>query len=301
MATKIDKFNKQRLRSSNITVVVSISLVLFLIGLIGLIVINANNYVDYLKEQMVVEVYFKTDYDQTPDQKIDQEKQELAYLDSIKTMPFVKKAKYISSDEAVKIGKKELGVDTNELFERSIFPGEVSIVLKPDFVNPQSIDKIKLQLKNNPIVDEVKSDSKLLAKMYQQVNKITIGISVIAVIILLIAISLINNSIRLKIYAKRFIIKTMQLVGARRFFIMKPFLFQSFWLGFIGATVALILLFSLNYALIYKNILPGIKDLALYTWLSIGLYLLGIVITTVSTYFATWRFLKLRLDDLYYS
>jgi cell division transport system permease protein len=151
------------------------------------------------------------------------------------------------------------------------------------------------------MVDEVKSDSNLLSEMNKGVQKITIGISVLAVIILLIAISLINNSIRLKIYAKRFIIKTMQLVGAKRFFIMRPFLVQALLLGALGAIIALLLLYGVNYGLIYYNILPPATDYTNYILLSLFIVILGILITTISTWFATWRFLRLKLDDLYYS
>ncbi len=299
MAAKTDKFNNRRLRSSNITVVISIALVLFLIGIIGMIAINANSYIDYLKEQMVIEVFFKNDRDK--DKLVQNEKQQLVYLDSIKTHPYVKSAKYISKEQATQTAKRDLGVDSQALFEEDIFPASITIALKSEYIDSTHIEAIKRYLQKNTLVDEVKSDSQLLSEMNKGVRKITIGISVLAVIILVIAISLINNSIRLKIYAKRFIIKTMQLVGAKQFFIMRPFLSQALILGVLGAVIALLMLYGVTYGLIYYNILPPSVDYTNYILLSLFILLLGVLITTVSTWFATWRFLRLKLDDLYYS
>ncbi|PQL90430.1 cell division protein FtsX [Apibacter adventoris] len=299
MASKLDRINKNRLRSSNVTVVISISLVLFLIGIIGMIIINANSYIDYLKEQMVIEVFFKNEKDKKD--LVKNEKSQLLYLDTVRTNPYVKSAKYISKKQAVQIAKKDLGVDSEALFEEDIFPASITVALKPEYIDSTHIETIKHQLQKSKIVDEVKSDSQLLSQMNKGVNKITIGISVLAVIILLISVSLINNSIRLKIYSKRFIIKTMQLVGAKRFFIMKPFLGQAIVLGSIGAVIALILLSGVNYGLIHYNILPPIVEYSNYILLFLFILILGVLITTLSTWLATWRFLRLKLDDLYYS
>ena len=159
MANKTDKLNKGRLRSSNITVVISISLVLFLIGIIGMIVINANSYIDYLKEQMVIEVFFKND--RNKDNLIKNEKAQLNYLDSIKVNPYVKKAKYISKEQATYTAKKDLGVDSQSLFEEDIFPASITIALKPEYTDSIHIETIRNQIQKNVLVDEVKSDSNL--------------------------------------------------------------------------------------------------------------------------------------------
>ncbi|MGM5630524.1 permease-like cell division protein FtsX [Apibacter raozihei] len=299
MAAKTDKLNKGRLRSSNITVVISISLVLFLIGIIGMIAINANSYIDYLKEQMVIEVFFKND--RNKENLVKNQKLQLQYLDSVKVNPYVKSAKYISKEDATKTAKRDLGVDSQDLFEEDIFPASITVALKSEYIDSLHIETIKKQLQKNNLVDEVKSDSNLLSEMNKGVRKMTIGISVLAIIILLIAVSLINNSIRLKIYAKRFIIKTMQLVGAKQLFIMKPFLLQALIFGLLGGIIALLMLYGVNYALVVNNILPPIVDYTNYILLSLFIIVLGALITTASTWFATWRFLRLKLDDLYYS
>ena len=263
-----------------------------------MIVINANSYIDYLREQMVIEVFFKNSSD--PKTLVQDEKNQIQYLDSVRTYPYVKSTKYITKQQATQIAKKELGVDTEELFESDIYPASIIVSLKSEYVDSAHIETFKKLLQKNTIVDEVKSDSALLFKMNKSINKFIIGTAVLAVIILIIAVSLINNSIRLKIFSKRFIIKTMQLVGARRFFIMKPFLIQAVWIGALGAIISLILLFCVDYALIYYDI-PLVQNYTYYILLSVFILLLGIIITTASTYFATWRYLKLRLDDLYYS
>jgi cell division transport system permease protein len=279
--------------------VISISLVLFLIGILGMIIINANSYIDYLREQMVIEVFFKNSSD--PKTEVQDEKNQLQYLDSVRAYSYVKSVKYIAKTQATQIAKKELGVDTEALFESDIYPASVTVSLKSQYIDSAHIETVKRLLQKNTIVDEVKSDSALLSKMNRSIDKVIIGTSVLTVIILIIAISLINNSIRLKIFSKRFIIKTMQLVGARRFFIMKPFLIQAVWLGTLGAVIALILLFCVDYALIHYDILPPVVDYTYYILLSVFIILLGIIITTASTHLATWRYLGLRLDDLYYS
>ncbi|TWP29457.1 FtsX-like permease family protein [Apibacter muscae] len=296
MAIKADNLDKNRLRSSNITVVISIAMVLFLIGIIGLIIINTNSYIDYLKEQMVIEVFFKNEKKSNPNSQ-----SQVQYVDSLKGHPYVKSIKYITKEEATDIGKKELGVDSQVLFEENIFPASVIVGLKPEFIDSTHIETIKKQLIKNPIVDEIKSDNSLLEKMDKSVKKITIGISVLAIIILFIAVSLINNSIRLKIYSKRFIIKTMQLVGAKRSFIIRPFITESLTLGVLGAFIALLLLFATNYIITnVLHILPPIIVFKNHLILAAFILVLGILITSLSTWFATWRFLRLKSNDLYY-
>lgn len=264
-----------------------------------MIAINANSYIDYLKEQMVIEVFFKND--RNKENLVKNQKLQLQYLDSVKVNPYVKSAKYISKEDATKTAKRDLGVDSQDLFEEDIFPASITVALKSEYIDSLHIETIKKQLQKNNLVDEVKSDSNLLSEMNKGVRKMTIGISVLAIIILLIAVSLINNSIRLKIYAKRFIIKTMQLVGAKQLFIMKPFLLQALIFGLLGGIIALLMLYGVNYALVVNNILPPIVDYTNYILLSLFIIVLGALITTASTWFATWRFLRLKLDDLYYS
>lgn len=295
MSKQSDKFNQGRLRSSNITVVISIALVLFLLGLFGLIVINAQSYADYIKEQLKLEAFFSDEYDPRQQDKEIARQQE--FIDSLKTYPFVKSVQYISKEKASEIAKAELGIDDHAIFEANIFPASVQITLKPQFVNPKQVDSIKNVISKNPIVSEVVNDDELMTTVYNNIDKIRFWLMVLAGIFLVIVMILINNSIRLRIYAKRFSIKTMQLVGARRRFIIQPFLLQSSVLGFLGAVLAILALGGLWYYFAGIVKLPWWnKD---YYWLMAILIVIGVFIALLSTAIATWRYLRLRADQLY--
>lgn len=297
MSKTNDKFEKKRLRSSNITVIISISLVLFLLGIFGLIVINAQSYAEHLKRELKIEAYFKDVEDpKLKDKELDLQK---SYIDSLKLKySFVESTKYISREDAAKIAKKDLGTDGSDFFEESIFPASVQITLNPSTIQSvEQIDSINNVLAKNKIIDEVKSDKEAMVTIYQSINKITFWLMIFAAIFLVIVVILINNSIRLKIYAKRFSIKTMQLVGARRRFIMKPFLLEGAILGFFAALIAIIGLSVLWYLLATKvGLLLWNPN---YTALIIILIVIGVVIAIFSTLFAAWRYLRLKTDQLY--
>ena len=299
MAKLAEDLNKKRLRSSNITVSISIALVLFLVGLFGLILINAQKYSDYIKEQLVVEAYFNDYLDPKDSAKADQY-HKLAY-ERIKLQPFVKKAKFITKEEATKIAKSQLGIQTDALFEGNIFPPSVEITLKPEYVDPAKIDNVVKQLQATEGVKEVKNDSKLTIEVYNNLNRILLWILAFSVLFLVVAMVLINNSIRLKIFSKRFIIKTMQLVGAKRRFILKPFIKEAIILGVIGAVIGLSALFTGWYFFTSEIGTPFVQDTNQYIWLVAIVFGVGIFITVLSTVFATWRFLASNVDDLYYS
>lgn len=299
MAKTVDDFNKRRLRSSNITVTVSIALVLFLVGLFGLILINAQKYSDYIKEQLVVNAFFDENYDVKDSAKIDKlEKEAFA---QIQKMPFVKKATYISREQATVEAKKSLGVDGQALFEANIFPSSIEVSLKPEYVAPERIDGVIKQLGTVPGITEVKNNSALTADIFNNLERILKWILGFSVLFLVLAIVLINNSIRLKIFSKRFIIKTMQLVGAKRTFILKPFIMEAILLGVIGAAIGLLVLFGVWYYFTKEIGTDFVQDPNQYILLILGVVLLGIFITVISTVFATWRFLRSSVDDLYYS
>ena len=299
MAHSIDDFNRRRLRSSNITVVISISLVLFLVGLFGLILINAQKYSDYIKEQLVVAVYFDEYLDPKDSAKASEYQQETYKL--ISEQKYVKKTKFITKEEAKIIAKKQLGIDTEGLFEENIFPPSVEVTLKPAYVAPDTINAVINHLQGIKGVSEVKNDTKMTQEVYYNLDRILLWIIGFTVLFLIIAIVLINSSIRLKIFSKRFIIKTMRLVGARRRFILKPFIKEAVILGSIGAFIGLVFLFSAWYYFTNQIGSEFVPDTNKFIWLVLGVVLVGIAITVLSTIFATWRFLKTNTDDLYYS
>ncbi|MYY46931.1 FtsX-like permease family protein [Elizabethkingia anophelis] len=299
MAKSVDDFNKKRLRSSNITVVISIALVLFLIGLFGLILINAQKYSDYIKEQLVVNAYFDEHLDVKDSTKIAKLNQET--FEAVQKLPFVKKAIFITQDQAAKEAKKSLGIDSDALFEENIFPASVEVALKPEFVDPAKINGVVKQLSEVQGIKEVKNDSSLTIDVYNNLNRILTWILAFSIIFLIVAIVLINNSIRLKIFSKRFTIKTMQLVGAQRRFILMPFIKEAIILGLIGAVIGLTVLFAGWYYFTTEIGSVFITDQTKFVYLIILVLGVGVLITVLSTIFATWRFLRSRIDTLYYS
>ncbi len=299
MAKSVDEFNKKRLRSSNITVVISIALVLFLLGLMGLILINAQKYSDYIKEQLVVNAYFDENYNVKDSAKI--AKMEAEVFKEIQTLTPVKKATYISREVAAKEAKKSMGIDTDALFEENIFPSSIEIALKPEYVDPAKIDGAIKAIKAVPGVMDVKNDSTLMVEVYNNLSRILKWILGFSILFLILAVVLINNSIRLKIFSKRFIIKTMQLVGAKRRFILKPFIIEAVVLGAIGSVIGLLALFGIWYYFTSQIGSAFVQDNNQYFWLVLLVLGVGIFITVLSTVVATWRFLRSNVDDLYYS
>ena len=299
MARTLDEFNKKRLRSSNITVVVSIALVLFLMGLMGLILINAQKYSDYIKEQLVVNAYYDQNYDAKDSAKI--AKLEAEAFKQIQSLTPVKKAIYISREKAAEEAKKSMGIDSDALFEENIFPSSVEISLKPEYVDPLKIEEAIKVIKTVPGLVDVKNDSSLMVEVYNNLSRILKWILGFSLLFLVLAIVLINNSIRLKIFSKRFIIKTMQLVGAKKRFILKPFVLEALVLGAVGSALGLVALFGVWYYFTDTIGQSFVQDTSNYFTLVLLVLFVGIFITVVSTVIATWRFLRTNVDDLYYS
>lgn len=299
MAKSVDEFNKKRLRSSNITVVISIALVLFLLGLMGLILINARKYSDYIKEQLVVNAYFDENYAAKDSAKIAKLEEET--FKKVQTLAPVKKATYISKAAAAIEAKKTMGIDSDALFEENIFPSSIEIALKPEYVDPAKIGDAIKAIKSVPGIIDVKNDSTLMVDVYNNLSRILKWIFGFSLLFLILAVVLINNSIRLKIFSKRFIIKTMQLVGAKRRFILKPFIIEAIVLGAIGSFIGLLALFGVWYYFTSQIGSSFVQDNQQYFWLVILILGVGVLITVLSTIIATWRFLKSNVDDLYYS
>lgn len=298
MAKSVEEFNKKRLRSSNITVVISIALVLLLMGLMGLILINAQKYSDYLKEQLVVNAYFDENYDAKDSAKV--LKMERDAVSQIEKLQSVKKTNYITKKMASNEARKSLGISSEALFEEDIFPASVEITLKPEYNDSTKIGSVLQQIKSVPGVVDVRNDSES-QQIYNKLNRVLKWILGFSLLFLILAIVLINNSIRLKVFSRRFIIKTMQLVGAKRSFILKPFIKEALVLGLVGALLGIMVLCGIWYYFTTTIQTPFVQDTSQYIWLIVGIFIVGIIITVISTIIATWRFLRSNVDDLYYS
>ncbi|WP_303318878.1 permease-like cell division protein FtsX [Flavivirga abyssicola] len=291
MSSSFEKHQKRRLISSYFSVVLSIALVLFLLGLLGMLILNAKKVSDHFKEQVVVTIYLK---DSAKEVETKQLEKSLAMAD------YVKSTEYVSKDQAAEFMKAENGEDFMDFVGYNPLQNSIDVHLKADFVTSEHLEKISAEALNKNFVDEVTYDNDLVNLMNDNVKKISFWVLIISAIFTLIAVLLINSSIRLAVYSKRFTIKTMQMVGATKQFIRLPFIWKSVRLGMIGAVLALIgmaiVLYYLNKTFLELELL---SNPFLMTLLFVFVFALGIVITWISTHFATQRFLNLKTDQLY--
>jgi cell division transport system permease protein len=292
MSSSFERHQKRRLISSYFSVVISIALVLFLLGLLGMLVLNAKTISDNFKEKVVLTIYLD---DSAKPVEIEQLQKGLSLA------KFVKEANYVSKEDAADFMKGEYGEDFLDDVGYNPLQNSIDVNLKADYVTAQRLDSISEVTLNKKFVDDVRYDKDLVSMMNSNVKRISVWVLVISGIFTLIAVLLINSSIRLAVYSKRFTIKTMQMVGATKKFIRRPFVFRSIRLGIIGAIVALIGMAAVLYY-VDKTFpeLDLLRNQILLVALFSGVFLIGILITWISTHFATQRFLNLKTDQLYY-
>lgn len=292
MSTSFERYQKRRLRSSYISVILSITFVLFLLGLFGLLVLNTKKVSDYFKEQTSITIFLKDDVSKRAVKKLQTLLKNEAYTKSIT---------YISKEKAAEIAKKENGEDFMDFLGYNPLKNSIDLYLNADFVSPEKMSEIEAKLIKKDAVFEISYDKSLISLLTKNVKRISLWVLIFSAIFTIIAMLLINNSIRLSVYSKRFTIKTMQMVGATKRFIRRPFVLNSLKLGFAGATFAII---ALAVAIYYMDVnfpefgfLENTKMLAI---LFGSIFFLGLFITWFSAFFATQRFLNLRTDQLYY-
>ncbi|MEM0541772.1 permease-like cell division protein FtsX [Flavobacterium sp. j3] len=291
MSSSYEKFQKRRVITSYFSVVLSIFLVLFLLGILGLFVINSKRLSDNFKEEIVMTVFLKNEANDSVIK---------AFASELKTAKFAKSFAYVSKEKAANEHKKVIGEDFMQFLGVNPLQNSFDVQLKADFVTNPEIVKIKNRLSKNPMIADIVYDKQLVTLVNDNIRNISMWILIISGLFALVSVLLINSSLRLAIFANRFIIKTMQMVGATKSFIRKPFIQRSVILGLIGAGLAILALIGV---LIYiETNFPNLGILE--NKLAIGAVLLGVlvlsvVITWLSTYFATQRFLNLRTDDLY--
>jgi len=291
MASNFDKFQKRRVITSYVSVVVSVFLVLFLLGMLGLFIINSRRLSENFKENIPMTVFFKTDANDSVFKAFDAE---------LKASKFAKDYKFVSKEDAAKEHEKVFGENFMEFLGANPLNNSYDIHLKADYVTNPGFGKAEAQIRANPMVADVVYDKQLITLVNDNIKKVTMWVLIISGIFAVISFLLINSSLRLSIYANRFIIKTMQMVGATKSFIRKPFVKRSIILGIIGSVLAvLVLLIVLFYLNTNFPALEVFKDIELTIAVLVGVLVLGVLITWISTHFATQRFLNLRTDDLY--
>lgn len=291
MSSSYEKFKKRRLISSYFSVVLSIFLVLFLLGILGFFVLNSKKIADNFKEEIPMTVFFKNEANDSVLKAFD---------DEMKTARFVKNSVFVTKEEAAKKHIEDIGEDFMAFVGVNPLENSFDIHLKADYITNDSIQKIEERLRKNVMVSDIGYDKVLVNLVNDNIEFLSTVILIISGFLALVAVLLINSSMRLSIYSNRFIIKTMQMVGATKSFIRKPFIWRSIKLGIIGAVLAVAALVGL---LIYVDMnFPDLKlteDPIIIAAVLLGVVAVGILITWFSTFFATQRFLNLRTDDLY--
>ena len=287
----IEHYQRRKLLNSYFSVVLSITFVLFLLGVLGLFLINGKKIASHFKEQIAMSIYLK---DNAKDIEITQLQKKIQ-LDSA-----TKSINFITKEEAAEKYIRDIGEDFLEFLGYNPLLNSIDINFNSNYVNTASLEKRKKEIESVDFVDEVVYDNPLVKLLDENIKKITLILLFITSIFVLIAVILINSSIRLSIYSKRFLIKTMQLVGATKSFVRKPFIWNHVRLGIISSIISLIALSIIIVQL--DKYLPELKILQEaneLTFLFIGIISLGIGITALSTFFATQKYLNLKSNSFY--
>ncbi|AMR31332.1 cell division protein FtsX [Mucilaginibacter sp. PAMC 26640] len=274
-----------------ISTVFGIAMVLLMIGLLGLILVKANKLSRYVKENIVLNIFMDDAAHETD---------VLQFQKQLDANIMVKQTQYVSKELAARNLQKDLGEDFVKFLGYNPLSQSLDVYLKADYANNAGIDKFKAELLKNPLVKEVKYQQSLVDQMNQNLKSIVLVILAFAGIFVVLSVALINNTIRLAIYSQRFLIKSMQLVGATKGFIRKPFLLYGIWHGLLGGLIAVLILIGTLY-LAYQQI-PDLVILQDYTQFGIvflGVIGLGMFMSAVSTFLAVNKFLRLKIYDLY--
>jgi len=271
--------------------IIGISLVLFFLGTIGWLVINGRGMSKYFKEQMELQVIL---HDNTRDENAKK------LEDILKQQPFVSKAAIVTKEEAAKQMQKEMGEDFMQLLDINPLYSSISVNLHSDYVNTDSINKIKTYLMQSNIVREVVYEKVVVDQMNATFRKFGFILGGIALILFIAVIIIIDNTVRLAMFSNRLLIKTMQMVGATRWFIAKPFDKRAITTGLISGVIAIVFMYVLKYAASsYIPEMVAFNDSTSLALLSFVILLMGILISVLSTHRSVIKYLKLKLDDLY--
>ncbi len=289
---KETKAVKRRLRSSYFVSIISISLLLFIVGLMGLLILNARKLSEYVKENIGFSVILEEDIKEVDIIRIQK---------SLDATDYVKSTRYITKEKAASELEEMLGEDFISFLGYNPLLPSIEVNLYAAYANPDSILIIENDIQEFSHVQEVYYQKSLVHLVNENVRKISMFLVVFSFLLFLVSISVINNTIRLSVYARRFIINTMQLVGATNAFIRKPFLLKSAVHGLYAAIFANILMLGVIY-MAQKEFseLFGFQDIHTIGLLLLSIIILGIVINWLSTFFAVSRFLSLKTDELYY-
>lgn len=287
-----DIYSKRKLVGASITTVVSLSLVLFMLGLLGIIILNTNKLSDNLKENIGIQIILNETAKEADIQHLTK---------TLDISDYVKSTEFITKEDAAKRLQEDLGEDFIDFLGYNPLLPSINVHVNAAYANTDSLTMIEKELTGSKLVKEVVYQKSLVTMINENVKKISLVILIFSGLLMVIALALINNTIRLSIYSKRFIIKTMQLVGATQSFVRRPFVLKGIKHGIYGATIAILMLIGVLY--FAQKQLPELAELQDEKMLAtlFGLVIiLGIIISWISTSLAVRKYLRLKADDLYY-
>lgn len=292
MTKRKPKKLKNSLFSSYFTTTISISMILFLFGLLGLLLINAQRLSDYVMENIGVTLILKDDAKEVDIMKLQKK---------LETTNYIKSTRFIDKESAAVELKNELGEDFIDFLGFNPLLSSIDVTVYAGYANPDSLVMLEKKLLSNPEILEVYYQRNLVKQLNSNVKKISFILLTLCLLMFIIFTALINNTIRLSIYSKRFLINTMQLVGATRSFIRRPFIAKSALHGIYGGLIACssLLAIFLSYQRELKSFVDFQNPASLGVLVA-GIFLTGILITVISTYFAVNKFLRMRFDQLFY-
>jgi len=268
-------------------------LVLFMLGLLGLIILHGKKLSEYVRENIRISLLLKED---SSDAMI------MAFKQKLDKTEYVFKSQYISREEAAKELSEDLGEDFLQFLDFNPLPPTIELQLKSAYTNNDSILKIQKQLAGNPVVKEIVYQKSMIDVVNDNIRKISLVITGFSLLLIIIAIVLINNTIKLSIYARRFLIRSMQLVGATESFIRRPFIRRSMLHGFIASLLAIGFLMGTLW--IARQRIPELiklEDMQSFTVMYGLLVIIGVVLSGLSTFFAVRKFLHMKADSLHMS
>ena len=284
---------KNRIRGAYFTSVVSISLVLLLLGIVGLLMLNAKQMSDYVKENLCFSLIINDDVSE-PDIK--------QFQKSLDTHEFIKSTEYITKDDAAKQLQEELGENFIETLGYNPLSPTINVYLNSDYASPDSIAKLEgFFLSKSNIVNEVSYQQNLVNLIHDNIKKVSTILLALSALFFLISFALLNNTIRLQIYSKRFIINTMKLVGAKKGFIRRPFIASGALQGLVSSIIAIALLYGIIYFANsqLENIMGSI-DPWIIALLFVAVAVIGVLLCVFATLLSINKYLRLKTINLYY-
>lgn len=262
-----------------------------MLGLLGLIILHGKKLSEYVRENISVSVMLKKDAAEGLVHN---------YMIRLQKAPYLKSAEYISREQAAKELSNELGEDFVQFLGYNPLPASIDLQLKADYANSDSIARIEMLLLSSPLVKEVVYQKSLIDQVNSNIQKISFVLLGFSFILLIISVILINNTIRLSIYARRFLIRSMQLVGATETFIRMPFIKRSILHGILAGVAAILLLIGVLY--LARRRMPEITNLQDITEFSVffaGVLVVGVILSVFSTWISVNKFLRMKVDSLY--